>query len=110
LTKTLCRWVFSTETAKADLRGQSLYDPALSPTAELLEGYTWDITYGAKPEFYTSTGGIVFLDTVTIGGLAATRQAVEVAQTFGSQLHTNRNCDGILGLGFSGGRYGNTGI
>lgn len=89
-------WVFSSLTAKADVDGQDSYDPTDSSTAELLSGYTWDISYGDG----SSSSGVVYTDTVSIGEVTVTSQAVEAAETVSSSFTSESAIDGLLGLGF----------
>ncbi|KAK3335151.1 aspartic peptidase domain-containing protein [Cercophora scortea] len=90
-------WVFSSETPSADINGQSIYTPGASSTAKKLSGATWSITYGDG----SSSSGDVWLDTVTVGGLTVTSQAVEAAKVVSSEFTSDSANDGLLGLAFS---------
>jgi hypothetical protein len=88
---------------------QARYNPAKSSTAIFLEGYTWGLSYGYGSGSSQELGGNVYSDTVTIGGLAVRKQLVGVPKVIDA-VTTYGSFDGILGLGFSAGSMGNTGI
>lgn len=80
----------------ASKNGHGLYTP--SSAAKKLNGSSWTIGYGDG----TSAGGDVYIDEVTVGGVTATSQAVQAANTVSPPLVDDTNFDGILGLSFSG--------
>lgn len=88
-------WVFSTELSTSEQSGHSVYNPKKSGTK--LSGYTWDISYGDG----SGASGDVYTDTVTVGGVTASKQAVEAAQKISSQFQQDTDNDGLLGLAFS---------
>ncbi|KAJ4286631.1 hypothetical protein N0V88_007921 [Collariella sp. IMI 366227] len=90
-------WVFSSETSKSQVKGQAVYNPNASSTAQKLQGYSWQISYGDG----SSSSGDVYTDKVTVGGLVVSSQAVEVAKKVSSEFSSDENNDGLLGLGFS---------
>ncbi|KAF7717772.1 Penicillopepsin [Penicillium ucsense] len=88
-------WVFSTELPSSERTGHSVYNPSSSGTK--LNGYTWSISYGDG----SSASGDVYRDTVTVGGVKATGQAIEAARSISAQFQQDVNNDGLLGLAFS---------
>ncbi|KAL8824685.1 MAG: hypothetical protein Q9170_008077 [Blastenia crenularia] len=89
-------WVFSTETPSNEATGHSIYDPSKSDTAQQIDGATWSITYGDG----SSSSGIVYTDTVTVGQTTFAGQAVELAQNVSAQFQQDVDNDGLLGLAF----------
>ncbi|EFQ97670.1 aspergillopepsin-F [Nannizzia gypsea CBS 118893] len=88
-------WVFSTETPQDESQGHNIYKP--SSGAKRLDGYSWEIKYGDS----SSAHGDVFLDTVTVGGVTTSSQAVESAKEVSSQFVKDKATDGLMGLSFS---------
>jgi aspergillopepsin I len=89
--------VFSSELSTSAQRGHSIYNPAKSSTAKKLSGATWSISYGDG----SNASGDVYTDTVDVGGVSVTGQAVELAKTISAQFQQDQNNDGLLGLAFS---------
>ncbi|KAI9887207.1 MAG: hypothetical protein M1823_000955 [Watsoniomyces obsoletus] len=90
-------WVFSSKLPPSSIRGQSVFDPAKSPSFKLLEGQKFSIKYGDQ----SSASGIVGIDTVNIGGAEVKEQAVELATKVSGHFIEDLNSDGLVGLGFS---------
>ncbi|KAJ5125273.1 Penicillopepsin-1 [Penicillium atrosanguineum] len=88
-------WVFSTELSSSEQSGHSVYNPSKSGTK--LSGYTWDISYGDG----SGASGNVYTDKVTVGGVTASKQAVEAAEQISSEFQQDVDNDGLLGLAFS---------
>ncbi|KAJ5112071.1 Penicillopepsin-1 [Penicillium argentinense] len=88
-------WVFSTELSSSEQSGHSVYNP--SKSGKLLSGYSWDISYGDG----SGASGNVYTDSVTVGGVTASKQAVEAAKQISSEFQQDTDNDGLLGLAFS---------
>ncbi|KAF2756950.1 Asp-domain-containing protein [Pseudovirgaria hyperparasitica] len=87
-------WVFSTELPATQQSGHAVYQPTASKKKQ---GYTWNISYGDG----SGASGDVYADTVVVGGVTATSQAVEAATSVSSSFSSDTNDDGLLGLAFS---------
>ncbi|KAJ5635993.1 uncharacterized protein N7484_009306 [Penicillium longicatenatum] len=87
-------WVFSSELPSSEQEGHGLYKPN---NGTKLSGYSWSISYGDG----SSASGDVFKDTVSVGTVKASGQAVEAASKISQQFIQDQNNDGLLGLAFS---------
>jgi len=86
-------WVFSTVTPSSESSGHNLYNAA---HGTLEQGETWQISYGDG----SGASGVVYADSVTVGPVTATSQAVEAATSVSSEFVQDPS-DGLLGLAFS---------
>ncbi|KLU82260.1 aspergillopepsin-F [Magnaporthiopsis poae ATCC 64411] len=90
-------WVFSTLLARTTQRGHVVYDPSKSTSFKMLQGASFQISYGDGSQ----AAGLVGTDTVDIGGVSVANQAVELAtQVSGSFVQDTAN-NGLVGLAFS---------
>ncbi|KAK8036997.1 Endothiapepsin [Apiospora marii] len=87
-------WVFSTDTAKGEVEGQSLWDPRKSSTAELVPNTTWEIIYGD----FSSSSGIVYKDTLTLGDFTINNMTIESAEDVSDTFSKDFKMSGLLGL------------
>ncbi|KAF3916557.1 Penicillopepsin [Dactylellina cionopaga] len=91
-------WVFSNQLPAAvrashKAAGGTIYTP--SSTAKTASGLTWSITYADD----SSASGTVVTDSVKIGGITVSNQAVEMATSV-SKAYEDFGADGLLGLAF----------
>ena len=86
-------WVLST-LLNRDSRGtHNLYDPTNSTSSILLPGQTWNDAFQGTTEI----GGIVFSDTLNLGGIDISNQTVQAAtQAIPALINGSR--DGFVGL------------
>ncbi|TDZ68045.1 Aspergillopepsin-1 [Colletotrichum trifolii] len=89
-------WVFSSETPITQVAGQAIFNIGASSSAKVLQGAKWSITYGDG----SSSGGNVYMDKVTIGGVTVENQAIESANTVSASFSRNKNQSGLVGLAF----------
>ncbi|KAL9110935.1 MAG: hypothetical protein Q9227_004550 [Pyrenula ochraceoflavens] len=90
-------WVYSSQQPPQELSGHSYYDPFSSPTAQPLDDDYFEIQYGDG----SAVVGDVVTDTVTVGGVSVSNQAVELAEDLSRSFAQEVNLDGIMGLAFS---------
>ncbi|KAG5951503.1 hypothetical protein E4U53_002952 [Claviceps sorghi] len=76
------------------VNGQTLYRPRLSSTSKPIDGDTWSIRYGDG----AGASGIVYEDTVQMGGLHVYHQAIESATSVSRDITNDRFVSGIIGL------------
>ncbi|KAF2094626.1 aspartic protease pep1 [Rhizodiscina lignyota] len=87
-------WVFSNQLPASESTGHSVYTVN---AAKKLVGDTFSVSFGDG----SSASGNVFADTVVVGGVTATRQAVEAATSVSASFTQDTNVDGLMGLAFS---------
>lgn len=88
-------WAFSSLTPASERKGHNYYTPGDS--AKKISGASWDISYGDG----SSASGVVYTDTVKVGGVSFDKQAIEAATKASSEFTQNTEIDGLLGLAFS---------
>ena len=93
-------WVFSSELSQqgGDVveSHDDIYSPAKSQSAAVLNGYSWNISYGDG----SAASGSVYTDVLKVGGIAALNQTVGAASHVSSSFLEDLNSDGILGFAF----------
>ncbi|KAI1766527.1 secreted aspartic proteinase precursor [Hypoxylon sp. FL1150] len=87
-------WIFSTDTLKTEVAGQTLYDPSKSSTAHLIQNCTWSIIYG---DFSTSEG-ICYQDTISFGNLSIPGMTIESATEVSDMFTETADMSGLAGL------------
>ncbi|OAR00711.1 hypothetical protein LLEC1_00242 [Akanthomyces lecanii] len=90
-------WVFSSETSKEGVQGQTLYYPEKSNTSRLLPGQRWNIKYGDGSGAY----GNVYTDRAAIGPVGYDKQAVQLAEDVSSAISSDNFFSGIMGMASS---------
>ncbi|KAG5292190.1 aspartyl protease [Histoplasma ohiense] len=90
-------WVFNTKLDPRVSAGHSVFDPAKSRTFQLLEGSTFNVTYGDS----SFARGGVGKDTIDIGGATVRNQAFGLPNQISESFLTDEASDGLVGLGFT---------
>lgn len=90
-------WVFSSLTPSSSVNGQKTYDVTTSSTTKKLSGASWSISYGDG----SSSSGDVYMDTVSIGNLTVSSQAVEAATSVSDEFTSDSANSGLVGLAMS---------
>lgn len=93
-------WVFGTEVEGSVDPGQARWNHSASSTSSLIRDASWNITYGDG----SGASGPIYKDTVTLGGIRVSHQAVEYASSV-KQMDDGTNIvgspiSGIIGLAF----------
>ncbi|KAI0173155.1 acid protease [Hypoxylon sp. FL1284] len=90
-------WVFNSQLSAKATQGHTVYDPTKSETFALMQGASFEISYGDG----SGAAGNVGTDTVDLGGATVTAQAVELATAVSQSFVQDPNNNGLLGLAFS---------
>ncbi|KXJ97188.1 aspartic peptidase domain-containing protein, partial [Microdochium bolleyi] len=90
-------WVFSTDTEPRNVKGQNLYHPGKSSTAELIDNCTWSIMYG---DFSTSSG-ICYRDTFALGDIKIENMTIESATSASAMFTETSAMSGLVGLAWN---------
>ncbi|OAX78152.1 hypothetical protein ACJ72_07544 [Emergomyces africanus] len=90
-------WVYNTKLDSSVSAGHSVFDPAKSSTFQLLEGSTFNITYGDR----SFARGGVGADTIDIGGATVENQAFGLPSEISESFRSEEASDGMIGLAFS---------
>jgi len=89
-------WIFSRYLNATTVGQHTPFNERLSKTFKNDTQDTWAIKYADN----SGASGVVGYDTVNVGGVSQTRQAIELATAVSSQFTSDTNSDGLFGLGF----------
>ncbi|KAH9889722.1 acid protease [Xylariomycetidae sp. FL2044] len=90
-------WVFNTQLSSAATTGHNTFDPTASKSFALMQGASFEISYGDG----SGAAGNVGTDVVDVGGATVTAQAVELATAVSQSFVEDTATDGLMGLAFS---------
>ncbi|KAK8042985.1 eukaryotic aspartyl protease [Apiospora phragmitis] len=90
-------WVFNSQLSAAATQGHQIYDPTKSKTFKMMQGASFQISYGDG----SGAAGNVGTDTVDLGGATVPAQAIELATAVSKSFVQDTNNNGLLGLAFS---------
>ncbi|KAI1340224.1 acid protease [Xylariaceae sp. FL0016] len=90
-------WVFNTQLSAKASTGHTNFDPAKSTSFALMQGASFEISYGDG----SGAAGNVGTDTVNIGGATVTNQAIELATAVSQSFVEDTANNGLVGLAFS---------
>ncbi|KAK8052462.1 eukaryotic aspartyl protease [Apiospora rasikravindrae] len=90
-------WVFNSQLSAAATQGHQIYDPTKSKTFKMMQGASFQISYGDG----SGAAGNVGTDTVDLGGAMVQNQAIEMATAVSKSFVQDTNNNGLLGLAFS---------
>jgi aspergillopepsin I len=88
-------WVFSSRLSAQDREGHRFYTPG--PSARLQENLFWRVRYGDG----TTASGVVYFDSVSVGGVTSPQQAVGAAHRVEDLFIRDKNNDGVMGISFT---------
>jgi len=91
------RWVFNTGLPARAQQGHTNFDPSKSSTFKLLEGESFNISYGDG----STASGPVGTDVVDIGGSTVEVQAFGVPDQVSDSFVTDSASNGLVGLAFT---------
>ncbi|KAK5078354.1 hypothetical protein LTR64_003235 [Lithohypha guttulata] len=90
-------WVFNTGLPARSQQGHTVFDPSKSSTFKLLEGETFNISYGDG----STASGPVGTDSFDVGGSTVDVQAIGVPNIVSQSFVTDSASNGLVGLAFS---------
>lgn len=90
-------WVFNSQLSAAATQGHQIYDPTKSKTFKMMQGASFQISYGDG----SGAAGNVGTDAVDLGGAMVPAQAIELATAVSKSFVQDTNNNGLLGLAFS---------
>ncbi|KAH6668085.1 aspartic peptidase domain-containing protein [Plectosphaerella plurivora] len=90
-------WVFGAQLDATSKNGHDVYDSSKSSSFKALEGSTFNCTYGDG----SGVLGNVAMESVSVGGVTVSAQAVGVANFVSDQFVKDTGSSGLMGLAFS---------
>ncbi|KAI5862406.1 acid protease [Durotheca rogersii] len=87
-------WIFSTDTDKQDVAGQTVWDPSKSSTSRKIDNCTWSIIYGD----FSNSEGICYRDTFTFGNISIPNMTIESATSVSDIFTESSYLSGLVGL------------
>lgn len=90
-------WFFNTGLPSNAQQGHTLYDPKKSSSFQLLQGQSFNISYGDG----STASGPVGTDTLDIGGSTVQNMAIGVPNEVSASFVTDSASNGLVGLAFS---------
>jgi hypothetical protein len=90
-------WVFNSQLPAASTTNHMVFDITKSTTFKMMDGASYSVSYGDG----SGSAGNVGTDTVNIGGVTVTSQAVELPTAVSASFVQDTASNGLLGLAFS---------